>query len=41
MQIVLTGKTLHELLNPVFLEKIRKKTFKMSSAENVTQNAKR
>ena len=40
MQIVSLGDNLHELSNPVF-EKNKKKYFKMSSAENFTQSAKR
>ena len=40
MQIVSNGDNLHEMLNPVFW-KNKKKYFKMSSAENFTQNAKR
>ena len=39
MQIVSIGDYLHEMLNPVFWEK-QEKYFKMSSAENFTQNAK-
>ena len=31
MQIVSTGENLHEILNPVFWEKIKDKKFKMSS----------
>ena len=38
MQIVSNGDNLHEMSNPVFL---RKKKIKMSSAENITQGAKR
>ena len=39
MQIVSSGDNLHEMSNPVFLEKLEK-YFKMSSAENSTQSAK-
>ena len=41
MQIVFIGDKSHKMSNPVFVEKIRKKKIKMSSAENFTQNAKR
>ena len=40
MQIVSTGDNLHEMSNPVFWKKKKKKYFSMSSAENFTQNAK-
>ena len=40
MQIVSWGDNLHEMSNPVFWEK-QKKYFKMLSAENFTQSAKR
>ena len=40
MQIVSLGDNLHEMSNPVFWEKYGK-YFKMSSAENFTQSAKR
>ena len=41
MQILSIGDNLHEMSNPVFWEKIRKKKIEMSSAENITQSAKR
>ena len=40
MQIVSLGDNLHEMSNPVFWEKYEK-YFKMPSAENFTQSAKR
>ena len=40
MQIVSLGDNLHEMSYPVFWEK-KEKYFKMSSAENFTQNVKR
>ena len=40
MQIVSWGDNLHEKSNPVFWEK-QEKYFKMLSAENFTQSAKR
>ena len=40
MQIVSLGDNLHEMSNSVFWEKYEK-YFKMSSAENFTQSAKR
>ena len=40
MQTVSNGDSLHEMSNPVFSEK-EEKYFKMSSAENFTQSAKR
>ena len=40
MQIVSWGDNLHEMSNPVFWEK-QEKYFKMLSAENFTQSAKR
>ena len=40
MQIVSLGDNLHEMSYPVFWEKWEK-YFKMSSAENFTQSAKR
>ena len=39
MQIVSIGDNLHKVSNPFFWEKIRKKYFKMLSAENFTQIA--
>ena len=39
MQIVSIGDNLHEMSNPVFLEK-QEKYFKMLSTENFTQGAK-
>ena len=42
MQIVSSGDNLHEMSNPVFWEnKKKKKYFDMSSAENLTQDARR
>ena len=38
MQIVSVGDNLHEMPNPVFGEKLKKK-FDMSSAETFTQSA--
>ena len=35
------GDNLHEMSNPVFWEKLKKKYLKMSSAENFTHSAKR
>ena len=43
MQIVSpkdTNLNVHEISNPVFWEKIKKKYFRMSSAETVTKHAK-
>ena len=34
-----TGDNLHEMPKPIFLERIRKKYLKMSSADNFTQHA--
>ena len=39
MQIVSYGDDLHEMSNPIFLEK-QQKYFKMSCAENIIQHAK-
>ena len=39
MQIVSTGDKLHEMSKPIFWKK--KKNFKLSSAENITQSANR
>ena len=41
MQTVSTGENLHEMSNPISCKIIIKKYFKLSSAENFTQSAKR
>ena len=40
MQIVTIGDNWHIMSKPVFSEKLKKKYFKISSAENFTQKAK-
>ena len=41
MQIVSNGDNLHEMSNPAFCGKIKKKYFKMLFAKNFTQSGKR
>ena len=40
MKTVSTGDSFHEMSNPIFIGKIKKKYFEMPSAELFTQHAK-